>query len=78
MFEQHNERRASNTHFKCALTLQMLAVRQQCMHAHLSVHAGLLKMVEQEGPAVLFRGLKPAFAFQIAVNGTRLGASIWL
>ena len=30
-------------------------------------------MVEQEGPAVLFRGLKPAFAFQIAVNGTRLG-----
>jgi len=32
-----------------------------------------MKMVEQEGPAVLFRGLKPAFAFQIAVNGTRLG-----
>ncbi|PSC68368.1 mitochondrial carrier [Micractinium conductrix] len=34
---------------------------------------GLAKMVQQEGPAVLFRGLKPAFAFQIAVNGTRLG-----
>lgn len=32
-------------------------------------------MVQQEGPAVLFRGLKPAFAFQIAVNGTRLGES---
>lgn len=31
-------------------------------------------MVQQEGPGVLFRGLKPAFAFQIAVNGTRLGA----
>lgn len=30
-------------------------------------------MVQQEGPGVLFRGLKPAFAFQIAVNGTRLG-----
>ncbi|PRW59750.1 mitochondrial carrier [Chlorella sorokiniana] len=37
---------------------------------------GLMKMVEQEGPAVLFRGLKPAFAFQIAVNGTRLGTFI--
>lgn len=32
-------------------------------------------MVRLEGPAVLFRGLKPAFAFQIAVNGTRLGQS---
>lgn len=48
------------------------------VHPHARPHsqcvaAGLLKMVEQEGPAVLFRGLKPAFAFQIAVNGTRLG-----
>lgn len=33
-------------------------------------------MVQQEGPGVLFRGLKPAFAFQIAVNGTRLGAAL--
>ncbi|KAL4458397.1 hypothetical protein ABPG75_013262 [Micractinium tetrahymenae] len=37
---------------------------------------GLVKMVQQEGPGVLFRGLKPAFAFQIAVNGTRLGTFI--
>ncbi|EFN54395.1 hypothetical protein CHLNCDRAFT_24985 [Chlorella variabilis] len=37
---------------------------------------GLGKMVRQEGPTVLFRGLKPAFAFQIAVNGTRLGTFI--
>lgn len=38
--------------------------------------AGLVRMVQQEGAGVLFRGLKPAFAFQIAVNGTRLGAGL--
>jgi hypothetical protein len=37
------------------------------------LHAGLGKMWQQEGAGLLFRGLQPAFAYQIAVNGTRLG-----
>lgn len=35
--------------------------------------AGLGRMVADEGLSVLWRGLKPAMAFQVAVNGTRLG-----